>query len=242
MRIAVYCITRDRLDYTRKSLKLLRKMAGLDIDLFVADNGSRYSMTTYLKKERSAGNIKYLKLYRENVGQNIATNHLIDEILKGDYKWILRWDNDAIPRSRRFLKKLVRRTERLLASGIICVTSPRISKLKHEPPALFLGDELGFPYESVQILGGICRLHPAFMFHNWRTLTKPFRFSKYAPLGFGEASEMAGFCGECSIQMLRFTDLEVEHFGGSDSQELEDPKEFSWARREVGRYVSYGLQ
>ena len=100
MKVAVYCITRDRLEYTKKSLKLLRKMAGCDIDLFVADNGSRNSTTSWLKSEKSFGNITYLKLFRENKGQNIAANHLIDKILENEdeYQWILRWDNDAIPR------------------------------------------------------------------------------------------------------------------------------------------------
>ena len=241
MRVAVYCITRDRLDYTKKSLKLLRKMAGCDVDLFIADNGSRHPTTEWLKGEKSVGNIKYLKLFQENKGQNIAANHLIDEIVKGDYKWVLRWDNDAIPRTRRFLKKLVRRSERFLYSNVICVTSPRITKLTHEPPPLGMGEELGFKYHDVEILGGICRLHPIALFQSWYKGEPAFRFSKFAPLGMGEASEMAGLCKRASINMLRMVDLEVEHMGGEDSQKEDEPAEFSWERREVGRYISYGL-
>jgi hypothetical protein len=243
MRVAVYCIVRDRLEITRKSLKALRKMAGCDIDLYVADNGSRASTTDFLRGEKAAGNFKYLKLNRENVGQNLAANHLIDKILEdpAEYEWILRWDNDAIPRTRRFLKKLVRRSARFLQAGAVCVTSPNITKLNHPPPAIGAGEELGFPYYAVEILGGICRLHPALMFKSWYKDDPPFRFSRFAPLGFGEASEMAQHCEAAGVQMLRMKDLDVEHAGGEDGQKRDMPQEFSWERREVGRHVSYGL-
>lgn len=241
MKIAVYCIVRDRLDYTRKSLKALRKMAGIEFDLFVADNGSKHGMVEYLKEQKSLGHIHYLKLWGENVGQNIAANDMIDKIVDEDYDWIMRWDNDAMPRTRRFLRKLVRRTQRMQDAGVICVTSPKITKLRFPPEPLSVGDELGFNYEVVQMLGGICRLHPAFMFHAWSTLDKPFRFSRFGPLGFGEANEMAKFCTECGVTMIRMTDIEVEHVDGHDGQAEKMPEEHTWERREVGRYVSYGL-
>lgn len=242
MRLAVYCITRDRFQYTKKSLKMLRTWAGMDFDLYVYDQASEdEELRDWLRKQKTLGHIKYLVLSEENVGQNLAANHLIDEMMKGEYDWILRWDNDAIPRTRRFLRKLVRRTQRFLQNEVICVSSPTITKLKHEPPSKGIGEELGFQYSVVDILGGICRLHPAFLFHSWRTLEQPFRFSEYAPLGFGEAMEMAKFCTECSVQLIRMHDLEVEHAGGEDAQKEEMPEEFTWERREVGRYVSYGL-
>ena len=48
MRVAVYSITRDRLEMTKQSFKALRQMAGCDIDHFVADNGSRPEMVEWL--------------------------------------------------------------------------------------------------------------------------------------------------------------------------------------------------
>ena len=232
MRIAVYSIVRDRLDLTRKSFKALRQMAGIDFDFYVADNGSSKVVKSYLRHEKAAGHIHYLQLFDENVGQNIAANHLLDQ-MEG-YDWVLRWDNDAMPRTRRFLKKLVRAGERLRASGAVCVLSPRISRLKHPPEKMAAGNDIGFEYEVVNILGGICRLHPAAVFDEWR-------FSQFAPLGFGEATEMAQLCDGAEIPMLRIPHLEVEHLHGEDGQIDMMPDEFTWERREVGRHVSYGL-
>lgn len=240
MKIVVYSIVRDRLEYTRKSFKALRKMAGIEFDHYVADNGSGDEMRDWLKSQKALGHIKHLVLNDENLGQNIAANALIDKAVEDNADWIMRWDNDAMPRTRRFLRKLVRQHAALQNAGALCVTSPKITKLLYPPEPLGLGSELGFKYEAVQILGGICRLHPAYIFHNWSTVGE-FRFSRFGPLGFGEASEMAKFCAECGVQMVRLVEIEVEHMDGHDGQAEKMPEEHTWERREVGRYVSYGL-
>ena len=233
-RVAVYSITRDRLDLTRKSFKALREWAGCEFDLYVADNGSGREMRSYLREEKSKGNIKFLQLNDENMGQNIATNDLLNEIVSREYDWVMRWDNDAMPRSRRFLKKLVRLGDRMMDKGGFPVLSPTILKLKHPPRAIAVAEFGEKKLEIVEILGGICRLHPAKMFETWR-------FSPYAPLGFGEAAEISRLCAEADIPMIRVLDIEVEHTYGEDGQVERWPEEFTWERREVGRYVSYGL-
>ena len=52
---------------------------------------------------------------------------------------------------------------------------------------------------------------------------------------------MADMCMKAGVYMMRAPWLEVEHMGGEDAQMEEHPEEFTWERREVGRYVSYGL-
>ena len=232
--IAVYCITRDRLELTRKSLKALRGMAGCEFDLYVADNGSGKEMCAYLREAKERGHIYHLQLNGENMGQNIAANGLLDEIMLRPYSWVLRWDNDAMPRTRRFLKKLSRIGDRLLTHGVMPVLSPRISMLKSPPPAKAVAQLEDKDLEIVEMLGGICRLHHSAMFND-------FRFSRFAPLGFGEAAEMAKLCSESGAVLMRAPHIEVEHMHGEDGQVEMYPDEFTWERREVGRYVSYGL-
>lgn len=232
--IAVYCITRDRLEITRKSLKMLRQWAGCEFDLYVVDNGSRPDMVAYLKEEKAAGRIRWLHLAGENLGQNIAANLALDELMLTCPRWVLRWDNDALPRTRRFLKKLVRRAEAFANKGIEVVISPRISKLEFPPEAFMRGDDVGFEYEVVRMLGGICRLHPASLFET-------FRFNKFGALGFGEAAEIASECLRRNIPKVRVPEIEVEHAYGSKGQAEMWPEENTWERREVGRYVGYGL-
>lgn len=232
--IAVYCITRGKLELAKKSLKMLRQWAGCEFDLFVFDQNSGPEMASYLKGQKSSGKIHSLVLSDENVGQNLAANKMLDDINQGNYDWVLRWDPDALPRTRRFLKKLVACAELFREKGIEGVYSPKIMKLDHEPEAFMAGDDIGFNYEVVRILGGICRLHPAWMFYK-------FRFHKFGAMGFGEAMEMARNCVEENVPKIRIPHIEVEHAYGNRGQCEKWPEDFAWEKREACRYVSYGL-
>lgn len=232
--IAVYCITRDRLELTRKSLKALRQWSGVPFDLYVADNGSGPEMIKYLEYEKERGRIYHLQINGENMGQNLAANDLLDAISLVPYDWVMRWDPDGIPRTRYFLKKLVKVAEAFRKRGGVGVFSPKITKLNAPPPVVAEAQLGEVRLEVVEILGGICRLHPAQMFTEWR-------FNRMAPLGFGEAAEMARLCEQIEVPLLRVPHIEVEHWHGQDGQVEAYPEEFTWERREVGRYLSYGL-
>lgn len=234
MKVAVYSIVRDRPEYTAKSFRALRKWSGIEFDHYVADNGSGQATTDTLRKLKSAGHIHTLHLHDENLGQNLAANCLIDEMPLESYDWVVRWDNDALPRTRRFLRKLLRIGERCREYGVAPVLLPRISRLKHPPATQRIVDLEELQLEQVEIAGGICRAHPAPLFEEWR-------YSKYAPLGFGEAGEMAQLTQQLGMPILRVPHLEVEHMDGHDGQVEAMPEEHTWERREVGRYVSYGL-
>ena len=153
----------------------------------------------------------------------------------------MRWDPDGIPRTRNFVKKLVRAADKIREgmakegnfSG--CVVSPKITKLKHPPEPFLEGDDLGFKYEVVRILGGICRLHPARWILGWR-------FDRFAALGFGEAHEIARRALADGLPKVRVTEIKVEHYGGEDRQMEEFPDEFTFEKRTVGRHLSYGLE
>lgn len=233
--IGVYTITRNRLELTRKSFKMLRNWAGCEVRHYVVDNGSSPEMRAYLRAEKAAGHIHWLHLSDVNLGQNIAANLALDQMeVDGGYAWVLRWDNDALPRTRRFLKKLVRCADKFRQHGILGVFSPQITELKHPPEAFGEGDDMGFKYETVQILGGICRLHP------WEMMSR-FRFNKFGALGFGEATEIADECLVLNMPKIRIPHLEVEHAHGEDGQAEMYPEYFSFEQKEVPRYVGYGL-
>ena len=139
-----------------------------------------------------------------------------------------------MPRTRRFLKKLVRRGERFRDSGVVPVLSPKITKLKHPPETIIAGDDIGFEYELVPVLGGICRLHPAEFFQG-------FRYNKFGALGFGEALETAERADRVNARLLRVPSIEVEHAYGEDGQKERWPEDFTWERKVLSRYVGYGL-
>lgn len=231
--IAVYTIARGKLDLTRRSLKMLRQWAGVEFELYVTHNGTDRSMNAYLRDELDKGHITRLWLPNKNLGQNIAANVMLDEIMAKRPSHVLRWDPDGLPRTRRFLKKLTRAHDRFREAGALVVLSPAITKLKYPPQATMAGDDVGFEYEVVPILGGICRLHPPEFFDGWR-------FNKYGALGFGEAAEVADRGEAVGMARVRVPHIEVEHAYGEDGQRERFPESFGW-EKEVSRYVGYGL-
>ena len=233
-RLAAYCITRNRYRLTRESLKMLKNWSGVELDLYVADNGSTDETVQFLHRLVKEKRIKHLIDYEENMGQNIAANDLLDSMGGGGYDLIMRWDNDALPRTRNFLRKLLRYYAVFEKHGVRPVVSPYITKLKNPPPPMAFGDDAGFPYELVAILGGICRIHPAEILRDWR-------FNRFGPMGFGEAGEMANFCDQIGVPLVRITNVKVEHAYGEDGQMKKYPEHFEWEERAPGRYMSYGL-
>ena len=234
MKVAIYTITRNRLDLTKKSFSMLRKCAGCEFDHFVADNGSSDGTGKWLQTQEAEGRITKAYVAGQNLGQNIAANILLDWIMDADYDVIIRWDNDAIPRSKRLIKRLAKSCLAFKEAGLPTVCSPKITKLKNEPEAIGAGEDVGFKYEAVMILGGICRAHPPELFVDWR-------FNKYGALGFGEAMEIAGQVTSKEWGMVRLPWLEVEHSEGEDKQAEKWPEYFSFEQKEISKYVGYGL-
>jgi len=244
-KVAVYTICRGgRAELTKKSLDMLRRWSDISFDHYVACNGADKATNKVVADLKFKGAVKAFHKHDRNWGQNLAANWLLDEIENVEagerggerYDLILRWDDDALPRTRRFLKRLVRTaTKAAELSNVWSVWSPKITKLKHPPVALTApGDDLGEPYEIVPILGGICRLHPRPLFDDWR-------FNKFGAKGFGEAREVSDRCKKAQIAMVRLLSVEVEHAYGEDGQAERWPDLFTWENKEVGRYLGYGL-
>jgi len=238
--IAVYTVIRGgRCDLTSKSLKMLRTWAGCKFDHFVAANDVDPKTLAMLKDKEAKGYFKLIQYHSKNYGQNIAANWLLDE-MGDEYDWVLRWDDDAIPRTRKFLKKLVAGAQHSFELGFKANFAPVITKLKNPPLSDHApGDDLGFNYEPVGILGGICRLHHGDIFKAFRG--EGWRFNRFGALGFGEANEMADHIKDIGYLNIRNLDLKVEHAYGEDGQAARWPDLFSWEAREVGRTLGYGL-
>lgn len=228
-RVAVYTITRNKRELTEKSIKLLRRYAGVDFHHYVVDNGSGDGTAEWVQED---GGFRVTYVPGKNLGQNIAANIMLDE-MGNNYDYVMRWDPDALPRSRRFLKKMVKASDFMSARGLAAVVSPNIGQLENPPePITAVGDDIGQRYEMVEVLGGICRMHPSVFFDNWR-------FNKFGALGFGEALDAADHAQAMGMARVRLVDLHVDHAYGASGQA--ERYGFNWENREVGRYLGYGL-
>ena len=226
-RLAVYSLTRDRLRDTRMAFAGLAEMAGEPYDHYVMDNGSQDGTPDYLKLMKAEGLLQYLYLSPDNKGQCIASNLLLQEILKQPYEFVLRYDNDIIPQTPYFVRSLIEASKSL---GPTAVVSPAIEGLLHLPQAF--GEKRIGPYTFgfVEILGGACRLMPQ------QTL-EGFRFGEHGQLSLGEASKFAAHCQDNKFPMAYVSGITVKH--DTAAHVRENPEYFK--RRAIEDFVPYGL-
>src|SRR3990172_2992304 len=116
MRIAVYTITRNRLDYTKRAFESLARKAGIEYSHYVYDNASTDGTLHYLGTQPVTTIVS-----DHNVGQQVAANALLDEIEAHDpsYDYIVRFDNDCFVESNRVLKGLVVASKRFADTAIL---------------------------------------------------------------------------------------------------------------------------
>ena len=94
-KVAIFTLTKNRLEFTEKTFKTLRKTAGHEFDHFVVDQGSDDGTIEYLKKEVIEGRIKKVIYNKKNMGIPYASNQIVEEIKKGGYDFICKVDNDV---------------------------------------------------------------------------------------------------------------------------------------------------
>src|SRR5207249_2058015 len=142
---------------------------------YIFDNGSEDGTRDWLRTQL----FTWLELSPDNKGQCIASNRCLDAIGQ-DYDFIVRLDNDIIPKTQDFLQRMLEAQRALDKKAVI---SPDIVGLEHKPKPFGEHSVGGFNFEFVEILGGACRLAPAALF-------KDFRFTEHGPLALGEAQQI----------------------------------------------------
>lgn len=211
--IAVYTITRDRLDYTKKSFDSLATKAGTTYDHYVWDNGSTDGTADWLRDQDG------LRVYGGdlNVGQHVAANVMLKEIRAKSYDYIVRFDNDCYIRTKRILSRMVEASRVLEDKTIL---SPDIIGLKHPVERFAYKDEGKYNFGFVEILGGICRLHPT-------KLWGDFTFDVRHPMGIGDASQVSKWAVANNVPMAYVENLKVTHGKSTRDQERDIPDYFN---------------
>lgn len=105
-KVAIYTLTYDRLDYTKRMAKSMFDTAGYPFDWFVFDQGSEDGTGEWLDKYKK---IRYLEKRGENVGITKGSNAMIDAIKdrKKEYQIIIKIDNDCEFMTKDWLKTVV---------------------------------------------------------------------------------------------------------------------------------------
>lgn len=167
-RVAIFTLTYDRLEMTKKSFDSLHKTAGYKFDHYVVDNGSSDGSITWLKNEYETNPSIQVVLSDKNLGISKGSNKALDMIMEhGDYDIIVKVDNDAIFQSDGWLAKMVE----IWKSNNNIALSCYVSGLKDNPGGatryhrgIVKGELLGMTHH----LGGICHFVDARAYKNFR--------------------------------------------------------------------------
>lgn len=220
--------TDGRLGLLKQSLGgILRQSHVADLRVMVWANGAGDEVRDYLRT-------KPVRLFdcAHNAGQHIAMNEMLDEAARIQATYFLRVDDDAVFQTPNWLKKLLTAHDSLEKGGIYSVMSPVINGLNHPPPTIGFTNYGHRRYEQVNILGGICRLHPMH-------LLRHFRFEERLAMGGGEATQIAALCHSLGVPLLRYPKVQVSHGGSTNAQEAADPV---WKHRhDMAQYLPVGL-
>ena len=229
-RIAVFTMTRDRLDYTKRTLDSMRQSRpGHTYDHWFFDNGSTDGTVEYLETLLRDKRIKSLTASATNQGLHRTMNLAHDLLLGLKYDFIMKVDNDVEFKTRHWLKKLIR-AQKCLAPG--SVVSPKVEGLNHPPEPFARRNIDGWSVQFLDIIGGITRLMP-------RKSIADFEFNERMPLSWGGDATFANHCERNIIPMAYVTDIRVRHMDGTKGQESHNPDYFK--RKEYEAYISYGL-
>lgn len=180
-KVAIFTLTMDRLDYTKKMYSSMMKTAGYEFDWFVVDNGSKDKTVEFLQ-----GKAFRLATNSKNFGISKASNQALDRIKEdGPYDVIIKIDNDCQFLTNDWLKEIVD----LLERNKMLIVSPRVEGLRDNPGGVprtryfYIGHHfLGMAPH----IGGICCAADAKIYENFRWEEEDFLhgeqdyvFSKY---------------------------------------------------------------
>ena len=226
MRIAIYTLTRDRLEYTQRSFALLHEYAGYPFDHYVWDNGSKDGTVNWLSEwmygytqERK----RFFLCSDENVGISRGSNNCISEIAYAGYDIVIKMDNDCEVVTPNILKSIVEIWPYTLARYVL---SPRVEGINKQPTRVLTLDIGRHPIGRTCIVGGLFHIVSASTY-------REYRYPENLPLAKGQDDHLCdwwtrkkgGLCGYIE-------DLVVKHMDTTDGQAQKYPEYFERKWRE----------
>jgi glycosyltransferase involved in cell wall biosynthesis len=181
-KVAIFTVTYDRLEYTKKMYESMRNSMGRDTHWFVYDNGSTDGTQEYLKtlapgaitarlsgtkKDPYLSFIELVELSTKNKGLTHASNKCVDKIMEGNYQIIGKVDNDCMFLTKGWLEEIVdlwKRNHKLYMA-------PYPEGLVDHPGGTWrvgyasIGDEY---VEVVRHLSGLCAFVDSRAYRNFR--------------------------------------------------------------------------
>jgi glycosyltransferase involved in cell wall biosynthesis len=219
MKVALYTLTRERLDYTKHCFGELRSKAGMDFDHFVVDNGSDDGTQLWLEREyqdRYDG-VRLIK-NDNNMGISVGSNQALDYIGSG-YDLIFKMDNDCEVNYDGIIARIVRLYENTPPLSSDFMLSPRVEGIINQPHR---ARETMLDDVRVGITGSIGGL-----FHVMRAdLYQQFRYDESLPLAQGQDQQVCAWYRAQGGQLGYLEPITVQHYESTEGQVLRYPEYF----------------
>lgn len=164
MKVAIYTLTRDRLEYTKHCFEMLDLMAGHPFDHYVIDNGSTDGTVPWLNRWFEAKpDSRRVFFNPKNYGNCVGNNQAVAMIGPERYDLIIRMDNDCEVKTKGTVAACVDLYTKLKSMGhfLTYIVSPRVTGIVNQPPRLNEMHVNGFRLGIVGNIGGLFRVIPA---------------------------------------------------------------------------------
>jgi GT2 family glycosyltransferase len=209
MKIAIYTLTRDRLEYTRHCFGTLLQNAGYPFDHFILDNGSQDGTPEWIREHYRP---KFFHQRDYNIGISRGSNFLLGKILyESDYDLIIKMDNDCEVLTSELLRKVVILFETLLANNINMLLSPRVEGINRQPNRAYYLNNFLFRIGVTGIIGGLFHIVPAAIY-------RKYRYPENLALAKGQDDHFCNWARENDILKGYIEDLVVNHYEKTTGQ------------------------
>ncbi len=227
MRIAVYTLTRDRLDYTKRAFESLRQRAGHPFDHYVFDNGSTDETAHWLLLEYAARHRGvYADLNRKNIGIARGANVCLATVLASNYDLIVKFDNDCEVVSDNILSQFVEIYQSMPRFGVRFILSPHVGGIDHQPKRARDTMRARRRIGLTSIVGGLFHVVPADVYRAMG------RYPEDLPRGGGCDKHICSWFKREGGEVGYVEGLHVNHMDTTAGQAAKHPEYFDRKRAE----------
>lgn len=242
-RVAIYTLTRDRLEFTQHCFGTLAEKAGMPFDHYIVDNGSADGTAEWLEREwapRVPGDCFVFPIVRNlgiSAGSNLALLKIFSD--RQQYDFVAKVDNDCEVVSDGILAKLVEAHQVFQAHSSPggFALGPRVEGLRHQPHRAARiaigggslrggGREPGpYTFGATSIIGGIFHVVPSVIY-------RQYRYPTNLPYARGQDDHFCDWLLRRGVAVGYVEDLVVNHYLTTDGQAARLPDYFERKYRE----------
>lgn len=222
-KVAIYTLTRDRLEYTKYNFTRLKEMAKYPYDHFIVDNGSKDGTVEWLNENKDQ--FKDIHFYPENEGISTASNKALDMIKEaGNYDLIIKMDNDCEVNYDGIIERIVRLYDNMPPLRKMML-SPRVEGINNQPhrylKTMIDDCEIGL----TSMVGGLFHIIPG-------ELYQQFRHIQDLPLASRQDDEICQWFKALGGEIGYIEPIVVNHYETTNGQAQRFPEYFERKFRE----------